>query len=88
MVSKIVKVTCPFCGSDKTSKNGPNKTKKQVYNCNNSQYTHHNFIEQYTNKAYLPEIRNQVLKMTINGTGTRATGRILDISKDTGTAIS
>jgi transposase-like protein len=45
------------------------------------------FIEQYAHKAYLPEIRNQVLKMVVDGTGTRATGRILGISKDTVTAI-
>jgi len=87
MVSKIVKVTCPFCGSDKVSKNGHNKTKKQVYNCNNKACDHRNFIEQYTHKAYLPEVRNQVLKMAVDGTGTRATGRILGISKDTVTAI-
>jgi len=48
---------------------------------------HRNFIEQYTHKAYLPEVRNQVLKMSVDGTGTRATGRILGISKDTVTAI-
>jgi len=87
MVTKIVKVLCPFCGSDKVSKNGHNKTGKQVYNCNNSNCNHRNFIEQYTHKAYLPEVRQQVLKMTVNGNGTRATGRILGISKDTVTAI-
>ncbi|MDR2204366.1 MAG: hypothetical protein LBE76_08795 [Nitrososphaerota archaeon] len=36
---------------------------------------------------YLPKVHNQVLKMAVNGTGTRATGRILGISKDTVTAI-
>jgi transposase-like protein len=77
MVSKVVNVLCPFCGSDKVSKNGHNKTGKQVYNCNNSKCKHCNFIEQYTHKAYLPKVCNQVLKMSINGTGTRATGRIL-----------
>jgi transposase-like protein len=44
-------------------------------------------IEQYTNKAYQPNIRKQVLKMAINGTGTHATGHILGISKDKVTAI-
>ena len=54
---------------------------------NNKTCTHKNFIEQYTNKAYQPNIQEQVLKMAVNGTGTRATGRILGISKDTVTAI-
>jgi DNA invertase Pin-like site-specific DNA recombinase len=39
------------------------------------------------NNAYKPEIRIQVLKMAVDYTGTRATGRILGISKDTVTAI-
>ena len=87
MASKVIAVRCPFCGNDKISKNGHNKTGKQVYNCNNSECKHRNFIEQYTHKAYLPQIREQVLKMTVNDNGTRATGRILGISKDTVTAI-
>jgi transposase-like protein len=77
----------PYCGSDKVSKNGHSKTGKQVYNCNNKACTRKNFIETYTNKAYQPNVREQVLKMAVNGTGTRATGRILGISKDTVTAI-
>ncbi|MDR2203946.1 MAG: hypothetical protein LBE76_06590 [Nitrososphaerota archaeon] len=88
MVSQIVKVICLFCGSDKASKNGHTKTKKQVYNYNNNpQCAHYNFIEQYTHKAYLPKVRSQVLKMAVNGTGTRAIGRILGISKDIVTVI-
>jgi transposase-like protein len=69
------------------SKNGHNKTGKQVYNCNNKECKHRNFIENYVYKACKPEVREQVLKMTVNGTGTRATGRILGISKDTVTPI-
>ncbi len=86
MTSKTL-IKCPCCGSTKISKNGHSKAGKQVYNCNNKICTRKNFIEQYTHKAYLPEIRNQVLKMAVDGTGTRATGRILGISKDTVTAI-
>jgi transposase-like protein len=87
MTTKNVTIKCPFCGSEKVSKNGHNKTGKQVYNCNNPECDHHNFVEEYTYKAYKPEVREQVLKMAIDCTGTRATGRILGISKDTVTAI-
>ncbi len=86
MTSKSL-IRCPCCGSDKISKNGHSKAGKQVYNCNNKACTRKNFIEQYTHKAYKPDVREQVLKMVVNGTGTRATGRILGISKDTVTAI-
>jgi transposase-like protein len=87
MATKVVKVKCPFCGSEKISKNGHNKTGKQVYNCNNPDCDHHNFVEEYTYNAYNPEVRKQVIKMAVDCTGTRATGRILGISKDTVTAI-
>ena len=71
----------------KSIKNGHNKTGKQVYNCNNKECSRKNFVEEYTYKACNPEVREQVLKMTTDCTGTRATGRILGISKDTVTAI-
>ena len=87
METKTAKVQCPFCGSGKVSKNGHNKTGNHVYNCRNSECTHRNFVEAYTYNAYKPEIRTQVLKMAVECTGTRATGRILAISKDTVTAI-
>jgi transposase-like protein len=87
MVIKTVVVRCPSCGSENVSKNGHNKLGKQVYICNNSACERYSFIEEYTYKAYLPDVREQVLKMAVDGTGTRATGRILGISKDTVTAI-
>jgi len=87
METNTAKVKCPFCGSENVSKNGHNKTGKQVYNCKNSKCTHHNFVEHYPYNGYKPELRIQVLKMAVDCTGTRATGRMLGISKDTVTAI-
>ena len=87
MVTKTITVQCPFCGSEKVSKNGHNKTGKQVYNCNNPECSHRNFVEEYTYKACHPKVREQVLKLAVDCTGTRATGRALNISKDTVTAI-
>jgi transposase-like protein len=87
MVRQLVKVTCPFCGSEKVSKNGHNRAGKQVYNGNNSECTRHNFVAYYSYKAYEPEIRKHVLQIAVECTGTRATGRILGISKDMVTAI-
>ena len=87
MTTKIITVKCPHFDSDKVSKNGHNRTGKQVYNCNNPECTHHNFVEEYTYKAYNPDVRQQVLKMAADCAGTRAASRILGISKDTVTAI-
>ena len=87
MVRQLVKVRCPYGGSEKVSKNGHNRAGKHVYNCNNRDCTGHNFVAYYRYKAYEPELRKHVLKMAVDGTGTRATGRILGISKDTVSAI-
>ncbi len=87
MASKVITIICPYCGSDKVTKNGHNKTGKQVYKCNNPECNRKTFIEKYAYKGCEPAIREQVLKMAVNGTGTRATGRILGISKDTVTAV-
>ena len=87
MATRIVIVKCPFCGSEKVSKNGHNKTGKQVYNCKNDECKHRNFVEGYTYQGCNPEVRAKVLQMAIDCNGTRATGRILGISKDTVTAI-
>ena len=78
---------CPRCGSEEVSKNGHNKTGKQVYKCNNADCKSCNFIESYTYKGCEPKVREQVLRLAVDCTGVRATGRILGISKDTVTSI-
>ncbi len=87
MVQKEVTVKCPFCGSKDVSTHGHSKNGKRVYHCKNPQCSHKYFTEEYTYKAYKPEVRKQVVQMALDCTGTRATGRILGISKDTVTAI-
>ena len=87
MVTKKVTIRCPHCGSEQVSKNGHNKAGKQRYLCNNPECPHRSFVEEYTKKAYDPKIREQVLKLAADCTGTRATGRILGIAKDSVTSI-
>ena len=80
-------IKCPHCGSENISKNGHNKKGKQRYNCKNKECKKRTFILDYEKKGYDPKVRQQVLILATEGTGTRATGRILGISKDTVTAI-
>ncbi len=87
MVKKEVTVRCPYCGSENVSKNGHNKTGKQVYRCNNPECSHYSFVEKYTYNAYNPEVRLKVLELVANGTGTRSTARVLNIAKGSVTAI-
>ena len=80
-------VRCPHCGSEIVSKNGHTKAGKQVYKCRNEDCKCCSFIVSYTYKGCEPKVRQQVLRLAVDCTGVRATGRILDISKDTVTSI-
>ncbi len=87
MVHKEITVKCPFCGSENIAPHGHNKTGKRLYQCKNPECAHKYFVEEYTYKAYKPEVRKEVIKMAVDCTGTRAASKILGISKDTVTAI-
>lgn len=86
MVTREVIVTCPVCQKDSISKQGI-KNQKQIFRCENPDCPKKYFSESYTNKGWDPQIRSQVLQMTANGSGTRATARVLGISPTTVTAI-
>ena len=79
-------VKCPYCGSEDVIKNGKDENGKQKYLCKNKKCTHSNFLIDYDNQGCDPKIKEQILKMTVNGNGTRAISRILGISTNTVTA--
>ena len=41
----------------------------------------------YTYNAYKPGVKQQIADMAMNGSGSRDTGRVLGVSKDTVTAV-
>ncbi len=86
MATRTIKVTCPHCGSEDVTKQGQ-KNGKQIYFCKNPDCPKKYFTESYTNKGCDPDVRQQVLIMTANGNGTRATAGIPGISTNTVTAI-
>jgi len=86
MVTREIIVKRPFCGSENITRQG-RRNGKQTYRCENSQCPRKYFTESYTNKGCDPNVRCQVLVMTANGSGTRATARTPGISANTVTAI-
>ena len=79
----VTAVTCPHCGSEAVKKNGIARNGKQRFLCRNENCSHKTFVENYTYKAYDPNIRSRIFFSIVNGSGTRATARILGIAKDT-----
>ena len=82
-----VKVLCPHCGSDNVVLHGKNTTGKQRLLCRNTECKHKTFQLEYSYNAYNPGVKQQVVEMALNGAGTRDTGRVLGISKDTVTSV-
>jgi transposase-like protein len=82
-----IKVVCPHCGSDDVVLHGRNTTGKQRLLCRNAECSYKTFQLEYKYNAYKPGVKQQIVDMAMNGSGTRDTGRVLGISKDTVTSV-
>ncbi len=76
-------VLCPARGSDDVVKHGLSGAGKQRYKCRNSECHRSTFIQAYGYRGYLPEVKQQIADMALNGSGIRDTARVLRISPTT-----
>lgn len=76
-------VVCPSCGSSNVVKHGQSAEGKQRYKCRNSECSRCTFIQVYAYRGYLPEVKQQIADMAVNGSGIRDTARVLKISRTT-----
>lgn len=80
-----VSLECIHCKSTDVIKAGKNKSSSnpkgtQRYKCKNCMRI---FQKDYRYLASLPSVKEKVIEMAINGSGTRDTARVLGIGKDT-----
>ena len=64
-------------------KHGNSAEGKQRYRCRNADCPRSTFIRDYTHRGYLPEVKEQIVYMAMNGSGIRDTARVLKISPTT-----
>jgi transposase len=64
-------------------KHGQSGEGKQRYKCRNSECSRCTFIREYAYRGYLPEVKQQIADMAINGSETRDTARVFKISRTT-----
>ena len=64
-------------------KGGKTDTEKQRYRCQNAHCPHRSFLLDPAYKGRLPAIKQQVIDMSLNGSGIRDTTRALKISPTT-----
>jgi transposase-like protein len=79
----IAEVKCPICKSNQVVKFGLNRQGKQRYRCDNEICKKDTFILDYKNKGHLPEVKDKIIEMALNGSGIRDTSRVLGISQNT-----
>lgn len=79
-MKQYVQIFCPYCDHDDIVKNGHSENGTQRYVCKGCQRS---FQQEYTYRAWLPEVREQILTQTCNGSGVRDISRNLGISKTT-----
>ena len=82
-----IKVLCPSCNSDDVVLHGKNTNGAQRLLCRNTECSRKTFQLEYTYNAYNPGVKQMIVEMAMNGSGTRDTGRVLGISKDTVTSV-
>ncbi|MBL7807967.1 MAG: IS1 family transposase [Saprospiraceae bacterium] len=74
-------VICRYCqGVQQIRRQGVSKSGHQRYRC---EQCHRTFQVAYSNKAYEPGIKDQILDMVINGSGIRNTARALKVNMNT-----
>ena len=62
-------VLCPTCESSDVVKHGQSGEDKQRYKCRNPECGRSTFIREYTYRGYLPEVKQQIADMAVNGSG-------------------
>jgi insertion element IS1 protein InsB len=79
----LIPVLCPRCHTDYVIKGGKTKTGQQRYKCQNADCPRYSFLLHPVYKGRLLEIKQQVIDMSLNGSGIRDTARVLKISPTT-----
>ena len=79
----FVQVQCPDCHSTDVVQYGKQANGTQRYRCNNRGCPRTIFLLQYQDKGRLPAVKQQIVDMTLNGSGVRDIVRVLRVSSAT-----
>lgn len=74
---------CPTCHSTDVVKHGKTADGKQRFLCRNPDCAQQTFLTTYVYKGRLQEVKQQIIDLTMNGSGIRDTARVLHISPTT-----
>ena len=76
-------VRCPHCQSEAVVKYGKASNGKERFRCQQREDCGRTFLRTYTSPGRLPEVKRQMVEMTLNGSGVRDMARVLQSSPST-----
>ena len=81
MVMEIVQ--CPHCQGSEVVKYGTARNGKARYRCQQDETCGRTFMRTYTYPGCLPEVKRQMVEMTLKGSGGRDIARVLQVGPTT-----
>ncbi len=78
-----IPVQCIHCHSTEVVKNGKSAEGKQRYRCQNEACPYTTFLLNYSYPGRLKEVKQQIVEMSLNGSGIRDIARVLHVSTST-----
>jgi len=80
----LIPVQCPGCGDTETIvKFGRTHNEKQRYRCRTIECNKSTFIIDHERIGWLPEVKEKIIAMTLNGSGIRDISRVLGVCTET-----
>ena len=76
-------IRCPACQNTDVIKHGITAQGKQRYRCKHPSCPYQTFLVEYSHHGRVAEVKQQILEMTLNGSGIRDIARVLHISPTT-----
>ena len=76
-------IRCPYCQSEAVVKYGRASNGKERFRCQQGEQCGRTFIRGYAYPGRTPEVKRQIIEMTLNGSGVRDLARVLRVSPST-----
>jgi transposase-like protein len=76
-------VRCPHCQSETVVKYGKASNGKERFRCQQREDCGRTFLRMYTYPGRLPQVKQQIVEMTLNGSGIRDIARVLHVGPNT-----
>jgi transposase-like protein len=76
-------VRCPHCQSEEVVKYGWASNGKERFRCQQRARCGRTFLRTYAYPGRVPEVKRQIVEMTLNGSGIRDIARVLRVGPNT-----